>query len=370
MKLERLINFDTYEVNWKNVWKVHEFSMLKTCEQNPVWHKEGNAAVHTECVVNAAVKLIKENIHNFTETEKSLLITSALFHDIGKGVTTEFKKGNWHAYNHEVEGEKITRYLLWDAPVSFREEVCALVRWHMEPLRVFEGKEQLEKIVRLSKRCYLKVLIALKEADIMGSEQLQDKSIDYMKLQTIRDIALDMGCYDDKSLIPVDGDYIWNKRKGAPTCICMIGLPGSGKDTYIKRVQMIDENWKNAVVLCRDDIRVELGLCKEGEKIVAKAYDEDRVTKIFNDRMENAAKNEQTIIINNINLKKKYRDDYHQRLASKGYVFHYVYVQADTLDKNIERREGQIGEDVFKNMIMGFEWPDYTEFETFTMDIN
>ena len=370
MRLEKLINFSTYEVDWKNVWKVKEFEKLKSCEQNPVWHREGNAGIHTQKVVEAAQKIIKEERYTLSDMEKALLITSALFHDIGKGVTTEFKKGNWHAYNHEIEGERITRVLLWDWPTRLREEICALVRWHMEPLRVFEGKETLEKIVRLAKRSYIKVLLALKEADLMGSDQLQDKTNDYMKLQTIRDITLNMQCYDNKSIIPLEGEYPWNLVNRKNTCICLIGLAGAGKDTYIKTMQEENEEWRDAVVLCRDDIRVQLGLCKEGEKIVAKAYDEDRVTKVFNELMEKSAKEGKTIIINNLNLKKKYRDDYHNRLAAYGYGFEYVYLEAKPLSKNYDRRDGQITESIFNNMIMGFDWPDYTEYDSFKIETN
>ena len=369
-QLKKLINFETYEVNWKKVEKIPEFAVLATCKQNPTWHAEGDALKHTKRVVEAAQEIIKERSDIMGTASKALLITSALFHDIGKGVTTEFKKGNWHAYNHEIEGEKITRRLLWDLPIIIREQICAQVRWHMEPLRVFEGKEHLEKIVRLSKRAYIDNLLFLKEADLMGSDQVQDKTNDFAKLQMIRDISIEMGCYAISSIIPVDGEYPWVKQEPKHKVFLMMGLPGSGKDTYINTMREKDDEWKDAVVLCRDDIRVELGLCKEGEKIVANSYDEDRVTKIFNVRMVEAAKEGKNIIINNINLKKKYRDDYHQKIAQYPYFWKYVYIEADSLDKNIERREGQITSDIFKDMIMRFEWPDYTEYDSLITETN
>lgn len=369
-QVNKLIDFNTYKVNWKKIEKIPEFAVLATCKQNPTWHAEGDALKHTKRVVEAAQEIINRKDIPLSSLAKALLITSALFHDIGKGVTTEFKKGNWHAYNHEFEGERITRTLLWDCPIWWREEVCALVRWHMEPLRVFDGKEHLEKIVRLSKRVYVDILLYLKEADLMGSDQVQDKTNDFAKLQMIRNITLDMGCYNVKGIIPVDGEYPWLKQEPKHKVFMLIGLPGSGKDTYINTMREKDDEWKNAVVLCRDDIRVELGLCEEGEKIVAKAHDEDRVSKIFNDRLIEAAKEGKNIIINNINLKKKYRDDYHQRIAQYPYSWEYVYIEADSLNKNIERREHQIIPDVFNNIIMGIDWPDYTEYDKLTIETN
>ena len=40
------------------------------------------------------------------------------------------------------------------------------------------------------------------------------------------------------------------------------------------------------------------------------------------------------------------------------------------MDKNIERRENQIIPDVFKNMIMGIDWPDYTEYDKLRIETN
>lgn len=49
----------------------------------------------------------------------------------------------------------------------------------------------------------------------------------------------------------------------------MIGLPGAGKDTWI--ANNLPEAHK---VVCRDDIRAEIGLCNAGEKIVASPQQE------------------------------------------------------------------------------------------------
>ena len=62
----------------------------------------------------------------------------------------------------------------------------------------------------------------------------------------------------------------------------MIGLPGAGKDTWI--ANNLPEAHK---VVCRDDIRAELGLCQPGEKIVASFQQENLVTGIFNNNLKN-----------------------------------------------------------------------------------
>lgn len=94
--------------DWNRIEKIPEFAVLKKCEQNPRWHSEGNCWNHTKLVCEAMEKKLKSMRYTYKKhpNEVRLLMTAALFHDVGKGVTTTYKKGNWHAYGHEVEGEK------------------------------------------------------------------------------------------------------------------------------------------------------------------------------------------------------------------------------------------------------------------------
>jgi predicted kinase len=137
----------------------------------------------------------------------------------------------------------------------------------------------------------------------------------------------------------------------------MIGIPGGGKDTYIEQHKCDCD-----VVICRDDIRAELGLCKQGDKIVGTSEQEKKVTEIFNERLVNAAKEGKTIWINNTNLKRKYRDLYKNLIYGRKYDWIYVYSEAPSLDKNREVRNGQIPDKVFEDMINGFEWPYRDEY--------
>ena len=76
------------------------------------------------------------------------------------------------------------------------------------------------------------------------------------------------------------------------------------------------------------------------------------------------------IIIDNTNLKKAYRDNYHTLLQDYDVLWVYVYVEASTLKKNISRREGMISEPVFENMIRGFEWPSTNEYDILKTFLN
>ena len=138
----------------------------------------------------------------------------------------------------------------------------------------------------------------------------------------------------------------------------MIGLPGAGKDTWIK------ENLHDAVcVVCRDDIRAELGFCKPGDKIVGSKGQEMLVSSIFDNKLKEYAYAGRDIVINNININKKYRVGYHKTLENFDVNWIYVIVEAPDLDTNKERRKGQIPPEVFDRMVARYEPPTPDEYD-------
>lgn len=369
---------DDYKVKWDYVETIPEFAKLKQCEQNPKWHGEGNAWQHTVKCVEAAYGLFEKRYEGFTDSQKRVLLTAVLFHDIGKGTTTEFTKGNWHSYGHEVVGERIARRMLWDEDFGARETVCTLIRWHMDVLRVAESRDFATKILRMS--CYeffsWQNAIFVKTCDCLGS-QPEDKNqtdIDMAKLQFLRRFSTEMNCYDitvykrsfDRRKI-FGKNVNWESTdpdKGKTQAFMFIGLPGAGKNTAI------DDMFKDRdiKVLSRDDIRAELGYCGKDDKIIGTPEQEKKVSEIFNKRLEEYAKNGVDFVINNINLKKKYRDDYHtmaNQASGNNIEWVYVYVEAPTLQSNINRREGQIKASAFNDMIEKFDWPTADEYDEF-----
>ena len=355
--------------NWNYIETIPEFAALKNAKQNPKWHGEGNAWDHTIAVCKRAVECARNNL--LCNDELFTFFAACLFHDIGKGISSfEGKDGRWHSYGHEETGEKITRRLLWDEPN--REDICALVRWHMEPLSVFTSKSPIDKIVYLSKRVpSLRLLYCLKWCDLNGSvfEDKDNWDNELRKLNLFKEYAITMACYIGKNTLDTRGrrldEYLSSTRNDRKNIIVylMVGLPGAGKDTYINDILSVRVYKDEFVVLSRDDIRAELGLCKPGDKIVASKEDEERVSNVFNERLLWAAKNGKKIIINGINLKRKYRDEFKKLLTNYYVKWIYVYVEADKLSTNIERRKGQISEDIFIDMISKFDWPDYDEYD-------
>jgi predicted kinase len=164
------------------------------------------------------------------------------------------------------------------------------------------------------------------------------------------------GVNDDKLTFKMDRPYKRKPILDIPTVTVLIGISGCGKDTYIN---YMDD--KDAVVVCRDDIRADFDMCKKGEKIVGTKEQEEMVSKEFNKRLIDAAENGKNIIINNINLKKKYRDNYKELLKGYAYNWNYVYIEAPTLEENNKRHNGQVSMDVLKQMIDNFDFPMISE---------
>lgn len=402
MLINDFINFDNAgypeSINWDNVMKVPEFSALEKCEQSPVWHREGNALIHTKNVVAAMHQLIQEFDHGTYHDDLNILVgpedakllmTAALFHDIGKVVTTEFKKGAWHAYGHEVESEKITRSVLWDEDFDAREAVCALVALHMEPLNLTRSNFR-RLVMKMDKRLTdfyshhqvysinINHLFLLKIADVMGSDitDTERKNLDIRFLRKCCQLTSHNHIYKerliDEALAEYDQKKAQHQKKPVKYGIIMIGIPGAGKNYFLENrmdkflTEEVDPNILLRATISRDDIREELDMCKSGEKVMLTNGQEKKVTKVYCQKVEDAIPAVDAVIFNDMNIKYTYRRQYHELLeAHKEYEWKwiYIYVEAPNLSTNISRRDGQIPSDCFKRFTRTLDWPKPDEYD-------
>jgi len=366
------------EINWAFVESIPEIARLKDCPQNPKWHSEGNAWVHTKLSYEKLENDVFSDFNLFyslTDDELKIIRAAVILHDIGKGTTTSLgKDGNYHSYGHEVEGEKIARVLLWNEDLYMREMICSLIRYHMEPLRLFESKNWLTRMLEIGARVPLKLLYCVKMADLLGSVQINGGTMseDIQKLELIKGTAIVFGIWHnatDKYMDAVKyshnrGILPW-KVKGEKKCAyIMIGLPGSGKNTWIEdKLSMVDD----IANISRDDIRIELGYCEPGEKYLGTDEEERMVTKVYDEKLQHAIDNSKCIVLNNVHLKKKYREASVNQFRTGGFDIFYIYVEAPTLEDNYKRRDGQISPDRIKAMALSFEWPEPSEYDELIM---
>ncbi|MGL5712874.1 MAG: HD domain-containing protein [Paraclostridium sp.] len=113
-----------------NIDPINNIFKLGKIDQNPKYHPEGNVFNHVLMVVDRASKLKDKS-----EDEVSFM-WSALLHDIGKLTTTRVRKGRITSYDHDIEGEKISKEILDKLTdnESLKYKVGKLVRYHMQPL--------------------------------------------------------------------------------------------------------------------------------------------------------------------------------------------------------------------------------------------
>lgn len=113
-----------------NIEPINKIFRLQNIDQNPKFHPEGNVLNHVFMVVDIASK-VKYNSKN-----PLAFMWSALLHDIGKLTTTKVRKGRITSYNHDNEGEHISKYIMdkLSDDEDFKYIISKLVRYHMQPL--------------------------------------------------------------------------------------------------------------------------------------------------------------------------------------------------------------------------------------------
>ena len=123
------------DVYYDDLFKEYPFKMLldlKSAEQSPIHHPEGNVWNHTLLVVDEAAKLKRES------KNRVAFMWAALLHDIGKASTTQVRKGKITAYDHDKAGERLSKEFLsvFTNDHKFVNEVSQLIRYHMQILFV------------------------------------------------------------------------------------------------------------------------------------------------------------------------------------------------------------------------------------------
>lgn len=238
--------------------------------QDPIWHAEGNVFIHTQMVIDSLSKI--DEFHTLTESEKEIVLLSALFHDVEKRSTTTTEvidgKERIVAPSHARKGESTTRQILYteyNYPHEIREQICKIIRYHTKPVHTSEEYD----VIKLSTEVNIKLLCILAKADILGricedSEKLLD-NIEYCSL-----LAKDLNCYDKEFEFKSDLQRFKYLNKESEhysyepfddtnsKVILMSGVAGAGKDTWI-----IKSGITNVISL--DDMRRELKV-KHGDK--------------------------------------------------------------------------------------------------------
>lgn len=247
-----------------------KFDWLKQMESVPqdrVYHAEGDVAIHTKMVLEALEShpdFLKLNIQ-----EREILWASALLHDVEKYSTTVIEEdGSITSKGHARKGALKARQILYQelpTPFAFREQIVGLVRYHGLPLWIFEKPDPLKALVKASMEVNTEWLALLARADMLGRICSDQDNMLY-KIDCFEEFCKEQGCWGVARSFPSGNArmYYLQKEDSYPDYIpfenprmevvLMSGLPGAGKDTFIKK------NFPDMDVISLDQIRQEKGI--------------------------------------------------------------------------------------------------------------
>ena len=203
---------------------------------------------------------------------------SALFHDIAKPHTREWKNGQWTFYGHEVVGARITRKVLNDLkfPKEFVDKVSKLVRWHM----FFSETETItlsavRRVVRNVGPDLIWDLMDLRVADRIGTGRPKEKPYRLRKYHSMIEEVL----RDPISVkqLKITGNDVMKltKEKAGPNIGYILEILLSEvlenprlntEDTLSKRVQELSAMKQNDLKLLAKEARDKNMLEEEREK--------------------------------------------------------------------------------------------------------
>lgn len=261
--------FPEYEVNKALDWEVlvNKYSWIADMQyvmQDPVWHAEGDVLTHTRMVVEELLEL--DEFKLLSEQDKHILVTAALFHDVEKRSTTleETINGKVRIVSprHAKKGEFTSRDILYkemNTPFEIREQICKLVRLHGLPIWAISRDNPQKEVIYASTVVNTHLLYLLAKADALG-RICEDKDEQLLKIELFKELCTEHDCFGKTKAFKSNyGRFLYfNKTESSPdyepyddlicTVTIMCALPGSGKDTFIKR-------HLDVPVLSLDDIR-------------------------------------------------------------------------------------------------------------------
>jgi len=350
--------------------------LMKNCQQDASFHKEGDVWSHTEMCLNYLLTL--KDYHNLTQEEQQILFFATFLHDIGKPITTKSEEDVISSKGHSVKGARLARELIinWNSekitniPFNIRECICNLILLHMLPVYLLEKNDPLFSASASSMVVNNKILAKLATVDMEGRICPEEaKRIGRERIELFSMFCEENKCYEQPFPFASDRSKFryFFEHKGHPSydyfepvsgeVIVMSGLQASGKD-YIIKTKYPD--WK---VVSLDQTRTEMDL-DFGDN-------ESKVVQNAKEQCKNHMRNKVNFIFNATNVVKDVRAQWIRLFRQYKYhiTIYYKERPLGVMMKANINREHPVPENVILEKLKRIDIPTPMECHNFIVDV-
>lgn len=248
-----------------------EMKSLADVPQDPIYHAEGDVLTHTKMVLDCL--MLDEEWRMLPLEARAELWIAALLHDIGKKTTTVIEPdGRIISPGHSRAGAQMARYIIYThpelcIPMKSRERIVNMIRYHGLPVWLLEKDHPKHDAIMASQQVTMHHLYLLAKNDMKGRISDDHSLADQVELFPV--FCEELSCLHKPFQFPDEYTrFVYSRDSGRDpsypvyddtVCevILMSGLPGAGKDTWIR------ENVPDLPVVSLDDIRIETGTSPE-----------------------------------------------------------------------------------------------------------
>ena len=363
--------FPTYEIdkglNWEALCSRFQWvEDMKGVPQDPIWHAEGDVFIHTKMVVEALTQL--PEFTALPAEEKHILVSAAVFHDVEKRstTTTEIIDGVERivAPRHAKLGEYTTRAILYRdlaTPFEIREQIAKLVRLHGLPLWAISKENPAKEVIYASLVVNTEHLAMLAKADVLGRICTDTDEL-LLNIELFRELCKEHNCLGNPKAFGSNyGRYLYfNKKEASPDyvpyedhkfeVIVMSALPGSGKDTYIKK-------HLDLPMLSLDAIRRENNIKPTDKK------KNGRVIQMAKEKAKQYMRKKESFVFNATNITRDMRQKWISLFTEYGGRVKIIYLEVpyEQLKHQNHNRGHKVPEMVVEKMIGKLEIPTFKE---------
>ena len=376
-KIAALVPNDGERIDWEALGKTSlapVFEKMSKTQQNPLYHGEIDVLSHTRLVCGEIVK--QPEYKRSSLEDKTVLFVAALLHDIGKIACTVEVDGVIKSPHHSSKGAIMARRLLWrelglcgtPEKQQMREAICSLVRYHsFPPYAINDGDVEL-KLLKIASNGYLvgsftlEKLCVLERADALGRIATDIPDV-LERVEYCSALAGELGCLtkpygfvnDFSQRAFFKGKTVWREQDMFNDTwgkvILMSGLPGTGKDTFIKK------NYSDLPMISLDEIRKELN--------VSPKDNQGRVVALAHERAKELLRKKQPFVWNATNITTQMRDMQISLFEDYGAAVETVFLETDfeeQLNRN-QSRESEVPVSAIEAMFSKLTLPERHESE-------